>query len=214
MHTRHIEYLLPDYVTGRLEEPLRSGVASHLEECAECKGELETLRHAFQTIGGSDLKPPPGAYFSGILPGVRERLEQRKSPSGLARPLITRFALPLAVGVLAFVLLTHIPVPANNGETAQNPLRPVLSGVGSEELMEIALDQMHRQAFSISIGENESSAMLAVPILSGKYFLTDVDSSVVWEDPLLGDIAMEDLETLTDADLEVLVARLSERTSL
>ena len=80
--------------------------------------------------------------------------------------------------------------------------------------MEIALDQMHRQAFSISIGENESSAMLAVPILSGKYFLTDVDSSVVWEDPLLGDIAMEDLETLTDADLEVLVARLSERTSL
>lgn len=214
MHTTHVDYLLPDYVTGKLEEPLRSGVATHLEDCAECRAELETLQRAFQAIAGSERKSPPSAYFTGILPRVRERLEQRDSLSVFARPLFTRFALPLAVGVLTFVLLMHVPALTNNGGTVQNPLRPVLSGVGSEELVEIALDQMHRQAFPNPIGEIETSAMIAVPILRGEYFLTDADSSVGWEDSVLGENPAEELETLTDADLDLLVARLSERTSL
>ena len=214
MHTRHVEYLLPDYVTGKLDEPLRIGVASHLDECAACRAELETLHRAFQAIAGSDLQSPSNAYFSGILPRVRERLEERESLSVFVRPFVMRFALPLAVGALMLVLLMHIPVRTNNGETAHNPLRPVLSGVDSEELVEIGLDQMHRQAFSAQLGENETSSFLAVPILSSKYFLADVDSSFVLEDPVLGNDIPGDLETLTDADLDMLVARLSERTSL
>ena len=214
MHTRHVEYLLPDCVTGKLDESLRDGVASHLEECAQCKIELETVQRAFQVIGGSRLDAPSSAYFSGILPRVRERLEERESISLFAGPLVTRFALPLAVGVLALVLLLHVPAPTNKGEIAQNPLRPVLSGLGSGELVEIALDQMHRQSFLSPIGENETSAMLAVPILSSEYFLSDAESPSALEDPVLGNNIAEDLETLTDADLDELVARMSERTNL
>ncbi len=214
MHTRHIEYLLPDYVNGKLEEPLRVVVESHLAVCAECKAALENVQHAFLAIAGSSMKPPSDAYFSGILPNIRERLEQRESLSVFARPLFTRFALPLAVGALILVLLLHVPVSLNNGETAQNPLRPLLTGVDSEELVEIALDQIHRQSFSIPLGEGETSALVAAPILSGEYFLSDMVSPSALEDPVLGDGFADDLEALSDADLDVLVARLSERTSL
>lgn len=214
MHTKHVEYLLPDYVTGKLEEPLRSGVAGHLEGCAECRAELETLQHAFQSISGPGPRAPSSAYFSGILPRVRERLEQKESLSMFSRPLVTRFALPLAVGVLALVLLLHVPPPMNNGGPAQNPLGPMITGVGSEELVEIALDQMHRESFSSPLGESETSALLAAPILRGEYFLSEVESSSILEDPVLGDGIAEELETLSDTDLDVLVARLNERTNL
>jgi hypothetical protein len=214
VHTRHVEYLLPDYVIGKLEEELRAGVASHLEECPECRAELEVIRRALQSIAGSRPKSPSSAYFSAILPRVRERLEARESLSAFARPLITRFALPLAVGGLMVVLLLHVPIRTNNDASAHNPLRPVLTGVGSEELVEIALDQLHRQSFSGPLGENETSSLLAVPFMSSEYFLADAGSTVIVEDPVLGSNVAEGLEALTDADLDVLVARLSERTSL
>ena len=214
MRTKHVEYLLPDFVTGKLDEPLRSGVSSHLEECAGCRAELETLLGAFRLIDDSGPDGPSNTYFAGILPRVRERLEQKESITTLAGPIVTRFALPLTAGVLAVLLLLHVPGPKNNGELSQNPLRPVLSGVGSDELVEIALDQLDRQSFPGTLGESETSAMLAAPILRGEYLLSGVDSPPMLEGPVAGDDIAEDLESLSDADLDALVARLSERTSL
>jgi hypothetical protein len=214
VHTRHVEYLLPDFVNGTLEGELRGGVESHLEKCAACRAELETLHRAFQLIDVPGTQGPSSTYFAGILPRVRERLEQEGSLTFMARPILTRFALPLAAGVVAFLLLLHVPYPNHNGESAQNPLRPVLSGFGSEDLVEIVLDQLDRQSLPGTLSEGETSAMLAAPILKGEYLLSNMESAPTLQDPVLGDDNSEDLESLSDADLETLVVRLSERTSL
>jgi len=213
VHTEHIEYLLSDYVTGKLDEPLRSGVESHLAECAECRVEHEILQDAFRVIAESTVQGPSRAYFAGVLPRVRDRLEQTESLSLFTRSFVTRFALPLAAGVLAIVVLLHLRAPSYDAESAHNPLRPVLQGVGSEELAEIALEQMHRQSFPNSLGENETSALLAAPLLTGRDFFPDAESLALSEDPVLGEAVSDELEQLSDADLDVLVARLSERIS-
>jgi hypothetical protein len=214
VHTRHVEYLLPDFVNGKLEAELRSGVEIHLEECVGCRAELETLRHAFQLIAAPGTPGPSSAYFAGVLPRVRERLERSDSLATIAGPIMTRFALPLAAGVLAVLLLLHTPYPKHNSESARNPLRPVLSGFESEDLLEIALDQFDRQSFPGTLGEGETSALLAAPILKGEYLLSNVEFTPTVQDPVLGDEYAEDLESLSDVDLEILVVRLSERTSL
>lgn len=213
MRTQHIEYLLPDYLNHRLEDDLRPGVEQHLQECAACRGELEMLRTAFREIEAHQDSGPPEGYFSTVLPRVRERLENREAKSILAHPLILRLVAPLAAGALALIIMLHLPFPANNTEAEQNPLRPIMHGVTTDELVDVVLDQAHRQSLN-ALGEGEASSILATRILHGEHLLADAEPLPHVGEPVLGGGMPEGLEQLSDSEIEAIIQRLGERTTL
>ena len=213
MHTEHIEYLLPDYLNHRLEEPLQRGVERHLEECASCRAELRELQEAFHNLEAHNPDQPPHGYFSSILPRVRERLEVSRRGSFLAHPLVTRLAVPLAAGLVIFLVLVRIPFPVGDNARDHNPLQPVLSDIDGEELLDIVLDQVHRQALN-TVAESEASSLLAVPILRSDHLLNDAQHISMRDEPLIGNPMPEALDQLSESDVDALVQRLGERTIL
>ena len=209
----HVEYLLPDYLNNRLEESLMTGVESHLQECASCRESLEGLREGFEALQKQHIPHPSESYFSTILPRVRQRLEKKETRSFFVHPLVTRIAMPLAAGALALLLLVRLPLSTHNAEADHNPLQPVLQGIASDELVDIVLDQIHQQALN-TLGESETSSLLAVPLLSGDQLLADAERLSPVEAPILGGRTPESLDQLNDTEIDALVARLGERDML
>jgi hypothetical protein len=213
VRTEHVEHLLPDYLSRMLDESLRPWVESHLEECGACRAELENLRGAFNHLDSFEVKPPYDGYFMTILPRVRERLQEKNSVSLLSHPLVTRFAAPLAVGALLLVILFRVPFALRDAEQEHNPLQPVVRGLETEELVDVILDQVHRQTISAQ-GENETSALLAIPLLRSDHLLAGTDQLWLPNESVLDVGLPEDLDQLSASDVDVLVARLGERTIL
>jgi hypothetical protein len=209
----HVEYLLPDYLTNRLEESLKPGVESHLEECASCRASLEVLRDGFEVLRTQNTPHPSEAYFSSVLPRVRQRLEKNETRPFFAHPLVTRVVLPIAAGALALLILVRLPLMTHNAEAEHNPLQPVLQGIASDELVDIALDQIHLQALN-TVGESETSSLLAIPLLGGDQLLADAEHLSSTGAPILGGRAPESLDQLSESEIDALVAHLGERTML
>ncbi len=213
MRTEHVEYLLPDYLSNMLEESLRPWVESHLDECGACRAELEDLRSAFSHLESFRATPPYDGYFTTVLPRVRERLQGKTTASFLFHPLLTRLAAPLAAGVLLLVILVRLPSVLREADREHNPLQPVVSGLNTEELVDMILDQTHRQTI-LSQGENETSAMLAIPFLRSEHLLAGADQLSLSNESVLDVGLPENLDQLSGSDVDVLVARLGERAIL
>lgn len=213
MRTEHVEYLLPDYLNKKLEESLRPWVENHLEECGACRAELDNLRGVFSHLDSFVARPPHDGYFTTVLPRVRERLQEKESVSFLSHPLVTRFVAPLAVGALLLVILFRVPFALREADRGHNPLQPVVRGLETEELVDVILDQAHRQTIS-GQGENETSALLAVPLLRSDHLLAGADQLSLSNESVLDAGLPENLDQLSASEVDVLVARLGERTIL
>ena len=213
MHTEHVENYLPDYVNHTLEESLRPWVERHLETCALCQAEFSLQRDAFRHLEQYQAPSPGPEYFATVLPRIRERLERKQSGTILTNPLVTRLLLPIGAGALVLFILFRLPVTVQQSEADRNPLKPVLRGLENEELVDVVLDQLHRQTITIQ-GESDASALLAVPFLRGEHLLAGADTRSMLDEPLL-DVGMhETLDQLSSSETDALVARLVERTEL
>jgi hypothetical protein len=213
VRTEHVKHLLPDYLNQTLEESLRPWVESHLEKCGDCRAELENLRGAFSDIDSFEARPPHDGYFTTVLPRVRERLQGNMSVPFLSHPLVTRFVAPLAVGAILLVILFRVPSALREADWEHNPLQPVVRDFEAEELVDVILDQVHRQTIS-GHGENETSALLAIPLLRGDHLLAGADQLSLSNESVLDVGLPENLDQLRASDVDVLVARLGERTFL
>ena len=214
MRIEHVEYLLPEYLNGTLADSLRPGVEEHLKHCSSCKTELAELRHTMEMLDSHGAAEPPSGYFTTILPRVRERLEGEESRNVLANPLLTRLALPIGAAVLALVILFSLPYPADETETGRNPLQAVVHGSTTDELVDVVLDMMPWQPLSSPTVEGETSSLLGVRLIRGEHLLANTDEVSFAEDFTQDETMSEELEQLNEADLEALLQRLGERTTL
>ncbi len=71
----HYRSILCDYVLGEINDELKEDIRSHLVGCAECSGELEKINNTFEIFREPYFDIPPSAYFSSLLPRIREKSE-------------------------------------------------------------------------------------------------------------------------------------------
>ena len=213
MRTDHVEIHLPDYINGTLDPPLLPWVEEHLQECEECRAEVEELRGTMSALRRAELKSPHDGYFTTVLPRVRERLDDRKGASKRWSPLVTRFAAPLVAGALLLAIFLRSPLAVRDTAGEHNPLQPVVHGLEAEELVDMILDQVQHQTIS-SAGENETSALLAVPYFHSDHLLAGAEHLQLADESIL-DVGIQDnLDQLSASEVDVLVAQLGERTKL
>jgi hypothetical protein len=214
VHTEHVEYLLPEYLSGTIADSLRPGVEEHLKNCSSCSTELTGLRQTMEMLDGHEVAGPPSGYFTTVLPRVRQRLEGKESRNLFASPLLIRLALPIGAAALALFIVLSLPFPGPESETGHNPLQAVMHGSTTDELVEVVLDMVSLQPLSSPTVEVETSSLLGVRVLRGDHLLAQADEMPFNEVFTQDELMPGELEQLTDADLEALVQRLGERTLL
>jgi hypothetical protein len=214
VHTDHVEYLLPEYLNGTLPESLRPGMEEHLKSCSSCNTELVEMRRTMEMLHSHRVTEPPSGYFTTVLPRVRERLEQDTWRYFAAKPMLTRFALPLGAALLALFILLSVPFQINEIEPGHNPLQAVIHGSTTDEMVDLVLDMVSLQPLSSPTVEGETSSLLGVGVLRGEHLLAYADEGSIAQDFTLDERMPEGLEQLDETDLEALVQRLGERTAL
>jgi hypothetical protein len=213
VHTEHVEYLLAEYLDGTLVEALQPGVEEHLKDCSACRTELSNVRQTMDLLKGHTVAPPPNGYFPTLLPHVRERLEGDGSRSLFGAPLLMRFALPAGAAAITLFILLSLPFPANETES-RNPLQAVMHGSTTDELVDIVFDLVPLQPLSTPTVEGETSSLLGARILRGDHLLASADEGGMNQELTLDERMPEGLEQLNEADLDALVLRLGERTTI
>jgi anti-sigma factor RsiW len=74
--------LLPWYLNGTLAESQHHEVAAHLDECAVCRGELESIREVRQQAREIFASSPvPTRLHAEVMSRVKEQAPQRLQPS-------------------------------------------------------------------------------------------------------------------------------------
>jgi hypothetical protein len=163
MHTNHVTALLPDYVRGRLEEQVKSGVELHLAHCSACKTELDQLQMATSLIERESKSAVPAGYFNTVLPRVRTRLESN-SAEYFWNPLIGKVALPLATAILAIAIFWRIPSTISTVQM-ENPLKSLIQSNTTEELNSLFSYESETSLWS------HSDQSLLTNVLSNERFL-------------------------------------------
>jgi hypothetical protein len=157
---------------------------------------------------------PSKGYFTTVLPRVRQRLDEGESRHWYESPLALRFALPVGAAAITLFILLSLPLPFTESEAAHNPLQAAVRGSTPDELVDVVLDLMPLQPLSSSTTEGETSSLLGARILRGDHLLASGEHVSSPEGLALDGRMPEGLEQLSDAELEVLVQRLGERTTL
>lgn len=214
MRTEHVDNLLPEYLNGTLADSLRPGVEEHLMHCRSCIAELADLRETMGMLREYRPSEPPTGYFTTLLPRVRERIEGDGSRNIFANPLLTRLALPVGAAALVLFILLSLPFRANETENGRNPLQAVMHGSSTDELVDVVLDMVPLLPLSSPNVEGETSSLLGARVLRGDHLLANADEVPFAQELTLDERMPEGLEQLNDSELEALVQRLGERTSL
>jgi hypothetical protein len=214
VRTEHLEYRLPEYLDGTLPVSLRPALEEHLNQCSSCRTELSELRQTMEMLDTHPAAGPPNGYFTTVLPRVRKRLEERESGKAVLNPLFIRFALPIGAAALSLIILLSFPFPGTEQVVAINPLRSVLNGSTTDELVDVVLDMMPLQPLSSPTLEGETSSLLGARFLRGDHLLAHADETPFAEMFSRDAMSPDELEQLSESDLEALVQRLGERTSL
>jgi hypothetical protein len=203
----HVDFLLPDFLTGSLSQAETAHVQAHLEHCARCRREREQLEPAMASFNTHDNLAPHPSYFATILPRVRGRIDGDDSRIRWHRPLIERVLLPIAVSALLLFIILSVPTERMNPSSSRGTLKPIVQECTQDELTQLESDTQFNYSGQHSVQEtileDRLSSAQAVPVSILKDAITDGEI----------DYAVSGMvETLPDEELEVVVQQLTERT--
>ncbi len=99
MNVKHYKDMLSEYLDGELPAAEVARVKKHLSECAECKDELNELKHVAKAVSSLPKKELP--------PGFIARLHARRAREESPAPASLGWGLPIS-GKMAAIALTSL----------------------------------------------------------------------------------------------------------
>lgn len=99
MHPDELELLA--YVEGELDDARRAGVASHVESCARCAGEVEAVERARMLLREAPLLELPAERRDAIASGLTAPARSGRRVLTLVAPIAAALALAGGVAVVA-----------------------------------------------------------------------------------------------------------------
>ena len=212
MPTEHVKYSLPDFILGKIAQEQEQEIERHLESCPACREEFDRLSQAISLIRESGPSRTATAPFSGVLPRVRERLDQPLRNPLWSSPFGERIVLPLAAA--AVVVLLIVLTPATNGPTAPaNSLRAVLEQVPTTELADVFAEETVPAYASLRMNQELMESVVGEHFVKGG-FVTDVVLTDSGYGDVSGGLFQGIISNLSDEDVDNLLKRLGERKFL
>jgi anti-sigma factor RsiW len=211
VHTQHVKYDLMDYITNRLDAQERKRVEQHLQKCSICSNEYNELV-ATDTFfkKGHDIAPT-SAYYSTILPRVRERLVPHKRFIWNYGNGATKIILPLALSVLLVIVLIRVPTDSISESAQTEALHQAVKDLNEDEIVQA----VEKEYAGSSLSPNQEVAAAGVAEhLQGDRFLKLAVSKQI-ENEEVADMDIEGMISDLDAEqVDHVLSGLSERNKL
>jgi hypothetical protein len=212
VRTKHVHFELVDYLENGLDEAARRRISGHLNSCERCREDMETLASALSRLKELPADSLPRSYFTGFLPRVRQRLDQKAEKKQVWTPRVIYVAAPvLSLMVLIFLLLK---VPVFERQSLQSDaLRPMIVSLSPDEIAEVMGSRLHGEVMNEAENPSVYNTVIkkqynAVNVV--KDALKDKSASLVLnENDYQGMI-----ESLNDEQVDHIIVRLKEREVL
>ena len=207
MRIEHVKYLLPDYSAGKLEQAEQSLVSDHLQACDLCRSDLDEIRITLAQLETAETAKPSNAYFSSLVPRIRQKLEGRQSSSWLGNPFTTKLVFPFSVAVLAIVLLSSVELTV---EEPVNPLKNVVADFLPEDVIDLVAE-----ASRPTLWTTRQAQEIAEKLVAGHVSEEHALRYVLQTDPAEStEQTQELLRELNESQIEQLLQKLGERAIL
>lgn len=104
-----IKYLIPDYVTGHLNNAEKLKVEDALSKSNELRDFYNEMKSVFNLTASVKFEVPLPQYWNNLLPRIHDKIEERERSSdflGFKKPLVLiwKVIVPVAAVILIFVI--------------------------------------------------------------------------------------------------------------
>jgi len=211
VYTEHVKYLLPDLVLGRLEIGQSKFIEGHLRICAACQQEFDEFVKTAGVLSKQSEHTPTGAYFASIIPRVRRKIETRARRSWLESRPLRALALPLGTALLIIGVLMNVRIPIDDSDM-ESQFSSAISGLSPEDVVEAVAEEVRPNPWV-----NRQTQELALSVVGEhltREHLLQHSASAEGIDVELPFNDMQLLRDLDESEMERLLQRLGERTTL
>lgn len=80
MECEELESRLTDVAAGQADDAERTALERHLEQCASCRAEAQSLRSAMEFLKGIAVPDPGDGFWDGFPAVIGERIRQTREP--------------------------------------------------------------------------------------------------------------------------------------
>lgn len=143
MKPEHVKHIIPDYLTGTLDEQQSREVKDHLEECRECRHELEQYMTLERLFEKEEVKEPSGKLRVDFEEMLKREISEREEENSF-------FDYKILLKVAAAVTLLMLSFQAGRLMDNDPPDEEVVESVITEENQE--------QIAMLSLMTNESAS--------------------------------------------------------
>ncbi len=207
---KHVNQLLPDYITGALSDLERRNVKSHLTNCPTCAADYEELQQTFALLKQSHVAEPDRFYFTNLLPMIRQRQNQHIPFWQSLWGKTTRLVLPLSATVVIMLFILLLPTRTNNS-TDSSGLHALLNNTPNDEITDVAVEQDKTSL----VAENHEFTSAIVDVHLNKDHLIKEALLSDSETEILSNTELEKAVDEFDSDqVNHLLAQLGERKNL
>ncbi|MDR7534396.1 MAG: zf-HC2 domain-containing protein [Armatimonadota bacterium] len=100
----HLGERLTEFVDGRLDATAAAEVERHLEQCAACRADLDSLRATLSLIRRADTPGPRAAFWHRLEVRLAEERRRRR------QRWFSRLLIPAAIAAALAAALAAVPV--------------------------------------------------------------------------------------------------------
>ena len=113
LNREDIELMIPDFITGSLNESEMKIVEEALGKSAELTEFYNEMKGVLEIAGGVKFEDPSQAYFNNLLPRIHEKIEARNSKKTLwdSISIVWKIAVPVAAVLLIFFVYQLLKSP-------------------------------------------------------------------------------------------------------
>lgn len=197
MRCKEVIPLLIEYQENSLGLEQREMVEKHLRECGRCRKELEEIERLCHLLAEESVHSPQESFWTNFLPGVRARIESKKT-RGLLIPKPR-----LAVGVLTVLIVAIVSVlmftpdkrnlvERQSDQASEITLSPPELSSNSEELAEI-LSAESEGSLDVLLSSGEGEELDYIEGILEESYLGQASLTSV-----LGELDLEELKKLEE----------------
>lgn len=136
LNIEEIRLLIPDYITGELNEADKSHVEQGLTEFPELKQFYNEMKDTLHFVSSVKFTEPAPRYWNTLLPRIHEKIESREAKgfSWEKISVLWKVIVPVAA-VLLIALVYYVVKPSNTQFTEEKKIENIIKDKKPEEII-------------------------------------------------------------------------------
>lgn len=116
LNIEDIKILIPDYITGSLNENEKHIIQEAIDKYPEVKEFYNEMISTFKFVDEVEFEVPSPQYFNNLLPRIHQKIEEREEKHAVKNPvaLIWKILVPAAAVIILFIIYMVANNPGEN----------------------------------------------------------------------------------------------------